>query len=138
MSPVSGWTRKQSDGTRNAWQWLRLNYPAIADHLAPHEEKARKRYDKGEYWWKLRAWDYYEEFEKGKILLPDISPRGNFTLDNNGGFYAANTSYLIPCRDIFLLGVLNSSSMDYYYRNNFAVYRGAACASLPSTSSSYR
>ncbi len=119
-----GWTRKQSNGAKNAWHWLRLNYPAIADHLAPHEEKAKKRYDKGEYWWELRACDYYGEFEKGKILLPDISPRGNFTLDESGGFFAANTCYLLPSDDLFLLGVLNSSLMDYYYRKNFAVYRG--------------
>ena len=119
-----GWTRQQSNGTKNAWHWLQINYPAIAAHLAPHEEKGKKRYDKGEYWWELRACDYYEEFEKPKILLPDISTRGNFTFDKTGKWFTVNTSYIIPCDDPYLLGVLNSKLMDFYYRHSFSTIRG--------------
>ena len=27
-----------------------------------------KRYDKGEFWWELRACDYYDAFDKPKII----------------------------------------------------------------------
>jgi hypothetical protein len=59
-----GWTREKSNGTRDPWGWFQKNYPAIATHLLEFAGKAEKRYDKGDYWWELRACDYYDEFEK--------------------------------------------------------------------------
>jgi hypothetical protein len=52
-------------------------YPAIHRYLAQWEEKLRKRDDQGQFWWELRSCAYYEEFEKPKIVYPDIgaSPR---------------------------------------------------------------
>ena len=45
-----------------AWEWFsRKNYPAIAKHLLPYKTKAAKRTDKGDFWWELRACDYYKE-----------------------------------------------------------------------------
>ena len=109
---------------RNAWNWLKENYPALADHLHPFADNAQKRYDKGEYWWELRTCDYYDAFERPKIMLPDISVQGNFTLDKTGGYFSANTTYIICSSDRFLLGILNSSLMTFFYTNSFASYRG--------------
>ena len=58
-------------------KWFCENYPAIANHLFQFEDDAKKRQDKGDYWWELRACEYYDEFEKPKIMLPDIS-QGEF------------------------------------------------------------
>lgn len=55
-------------------------YPAVMMWLDPHADKARKRGDKGEYWWELRACDYYDRFEQDKILYPDIAPEPEFQL----------------------------------------------------------
>jgi type I restriction-modification system DNA methylase subunit len=118
-----GWTRKHSGGVRNAWSWLKENYPSIAEHLQPYAYKAQKRYDKGEYWWELRACDYYAEFEKPKILLPDISLRGNFTFDNAGNF-CVNTAYIISNADYYLLGILNSQLVHFIYKGMSSTYRG--------------
>ncbi|MGV8127272.1 MAG: Eco57I restriction-modification methylase domain-containing protein [Methanothrix sp.] len=82
-----GWTREMSGGTGDAFSWFKENYPAVFKHLEPFAEKAKKRCDQGEYWWELRACDYYSEFEKSKIIFPDISLRGAFTLDEVGGVY---------------------------------------------------
>ena len=49
-----------------AWDWLKKNYPAIANHLIPFRNKAEERTDKGDFWWELRACDYYQEFRKSK------------------------------------------------------------------------
>lgn len=92
--------------------------------MLPFKEKAEKRYDKGEYWWELRACDYYAEFEKPKIILPDISIRGNFTIDEEGKYYCVNTTYIIQSSDKYLLGILNSMLITYFYRNLSSTYRG--------------
>ncbi|MEK6652006.1 MAG: TaqI-like C-terminal specificity domain-containing protein, partial [Nitrospirota bacterium] len=119
-----GWTREHSKNSRSTWNWFKENYPAIANHLQSFTEKAQKRYDKGEYWWELRACDYYEEFEKPKMILPDISVRGNFMFDEAGGQFSVNTTYIICSSDKSLLAILNSSLMTFFYKNSFAAYRG--------------
>ncbi len=83
-----------------------------------------KRFDKGDYWWELRACDYYPEFEKPKLIFPDISLRGNFILDEKGEFYTVNTSYIIPTNNKYLLGLINSRLLDFAYSNISSSYRG--------------
>jgi len=119
-----GWTKLNAEGVKDAWAWLEHNYPSIANHLKLFSEKAQKRYDKGDYWWELRACDYYEEFEKPKMMLPDISIRGNFTIDSHGKYYCGNTAYIIASSDKYLLGILNSSLITFYYENLSSRYRG--------------
>jgi len=104
-----GWTRQVSDGARDGWRWLKNTYPAIANHLAPFAEAGEKRYDKGEFWWELRACDYYTEFEKPKILWPGISAQiVAFTFDDKN-HYGNDNNQLIITGDKYLLGILNSS-----------------------------
>ena len=117
-----GWTREHCNG-QDAWGWLSKNHPQIANHLSQYEAMAKVRNDKGEYWWELRSCDYYNEFEKAKILFPDISIRGNFTLDENKN-YCVNTAYFIRSNDKYLLGLLNSKLMTFYYGHFFSSYRG--------------
>jgi hypothetical protein len=119
-----GWTREMSGGTGDAFTWFKENYPAITKHMEPFAEKAKKRCDQGEYWWELRACDYYAEFEKSKIIFPDISLKGAFTLDEIGGIYSSNTTYIIGSSDKYLLGILNSALMNLCYKELTAVYRG--------------
>jgi hypothetical protein len=119
-----GFTNLESVDTGRHWDWMRKTYPAIAAHLEPFKEKAEKRYDKGDYWWELRACDYYAEFEKPKIMLPDISLRGNFALDENGIRYCANTAYIISSSKKILLAILNSALITFFYKNLSSTYRG--------------
>jgi hypothetical protein len=119
-----GWTNLNSGNSSKAWRWLTEHYPAIANYLSRFEEDAQKRYDKGDYWWELRACDYYDEFEKPKIMLPDISIRGNFTYDEDGIHYCVNTAYIIASKDKYLLGILNSQLITFYYKSLSATYRG--------------
>ena len=112
-------------------------YPAIERHLLVYKERLVPR----PYGYKGRDWkgrkpgtyqwyeiqdtvDYYAAFEKPKILFPDLSPRGNFMLDESGGYYSVNTTYLLPTDDRYLLGLLNSRLMTSYYTSNYAVFRG--------------
>lgn len=118
-----GFTNNYGNKPRNAWKWLHENYPAIAKHLTPFKTRGEKRSDKGEFWWELRACDYYDDFAKPKIILPDISVRMQATFDNNKSF-CANTSYFIPTDDKFLLAILNSKLVFHYYSSISTSIRG--------------
>jgi len=104
-------------------EWLKETYSAISLWLKKFEVQCKKRWDKGDYWWELRACAYYEEFEKDKLLLPDISISGNFAYDTTG-VYSVNTSYIIPIKDKSILSILNSSLITWYYTKISPVFRG--------------
>ncbi|MCC7438601.1 MAG: Eco57I restriction-modification methylase domain-containing protein [Armatimonadetes bacterium] len=118
----NGWTRKQSGATKeaDAWKWFQQHYPAIANHLTQHEVKARKRTDKGEFWWELRPCDYYEEFDKAKIVWPEIAKESRFTLDLNK-MMLNKTCFFIPISDYYLLGLLNTSAIWFFLKNTCSV-----------------
>ena len=91
----------------SAWGWFRSNYPAIANHLLPFKEKAQSRTDKGDFWWELRACDYYQEFDKPKILYQVLQVKPCFIYDDKG-LYCNNSIWFIPTNNKALLGILNS------------------------------
>jgi type I restriction-modification system DNA methylase subunit len=64
----------------DAWLWMRDNFPGIMNHLETYKDKAIKRTDKGNYWWELRACDYYNLIESPKILYPEIAMSSRFAL----------------------------------------------------------
>jgi hypothetical protein len=102
-----GWTREHSEGARNAWSWFQKEYPATAKHLAPFRRRAEQRQDQGDYWWELRACDYYDKFGYGKIVYPEIALEPRFAFESQGVFLN-KTCFMIPRTDLFLLGLLNS------------------------------
>jgi len=79
----------------------------LADHFSPLAQEAESRWDKGEYWWELRTCDYYQEFERPKIIYLVFQVKPTFTFDNSG-FYVNNAVWMIPKEDKYLLGLLNS------------------------------
>jgi len=103
-----GWTNIQSGDAKNAWKWLKKNYPAIARHLEPYAESAVKRIEKGDYWWELQACDYFSEFEKPKLIYSIFQMKPAFTFDSQGIFYLNGATGLIPKKNYYLLGILNS------------------------------
>lgn len=82
-------------------------YPAVMRHLTKYEALLRPRADQGEHWWELRACAYWQEFDKPKVVYPDMSQEARVALARSGT-YLSNTSYLIPVEDYFLLAILNS------------------------------
>ncbi len=115
-----GWTNSHSKGAAKPWEWMKQNYSAIAEHLEPFAEKAKKRLDQGDYWWELRACEYYDDFHKPKIVYPDIAKESRVAFDENG-LYLANTIYFIPSNDFYLLALLNSNLVFEYMRRSAAV-----------------
>jgi type I restriction-modification system DNA methylase subunit len=115
-----GWTKSEKPEDRNAWDWFRKEYKSLAKHLEPHEIAAEKRLDKGDYWWELRACDYYDKFKVPKIVYPDIAKESRIAFDNDG-LYLANTIYFIPTDDKYLLALLNSRVLFKFFKRTAAV-----------------
>ena len=104
-----GWTKKESsfEVEADAWNFLKNKYPSIAEWLDPYAEKGRNRADKGDFWWELRACDYYDKFSKPKIMYQAFQVKPCFLFDENG-FYTNNSMWFIPTENKALLAVLNS------------------------------
>lgn len=117
-----GFTNKHSTD-KNAWKWLQKTYPAIAAHLEPFAEAAQARCDKGDYWWELRACDYYDKFTQPKIIYPNISKQPEFTFDNSLN-YTNQKCFIIPKDDKYLLGILNSRMTFLLYKSLLPKLRG--------------
>lgn len=77
-----------------AWSELSCDFPEICSYLKPFEEKGKKRYDKGEFWWELRNCAYYDLFEKPKIVFPNLQNSNKFCLDQNGVYINAPAVFL--------------------------------------------
>jgi len=108
---------------REAWEWLQSAYPAVSKHLAPFADAARKRYDKGEYWWELRACEYYAEFEKPKIIVPAIVQSASYLVDASG-FYSNDKTSIIGVDDKALIAVLNSKATNFFMHSIAATKQG--------------
>jgi len=66
------------------WTYIGVNidhYPAVKRYLESFKEELEKRCDKGNYYYELRACDYYSAFENPKIVYPDIAKESRMTLD---------------------------------------------------------
>ncbi len=115
------WSHARTEA--EARELFRQTFPAIHYHLSQWEEKLKKRDDKGKFWWELRSCAYYKEFERPKIIYPDIAKRPEFTWDETKAFLG-NTAYILPTGEKWLLGLLNSQLMWWFYLNITSSIRG--------------
>jgi hypothetical protein len=109
-----------SGASRKAESEFAKRYPAIFAHLERHKAALEKR-NRAETgiryeWYALQRWaaDYWEDFQREKIVFPDIALRPQMGFDAEGHFLG-NTGYIIPTDDKSLLAVLNSSTTAYFY-----------------------
>ncbi|HEY6346729.1 MAG TPA: TaqI-like C-terminal specificity domain-containing protein [Bryobacteraceae bacterium] len=89
-------------------------YPAIHASMEPLRKEMIARYDQGKYFWELRACAYWHEFDEPKIIYPDIYEHQSFAWDTQR-FYMANTCYFIPTDEQWLIAVLNSQPVEWFY-----------------------
>ena len=95
------------------------NYSSIYHFLETFKKKLLKRTDYKKdlmHWYNLRSCTYYDEFEKPKIIYPDISETGGFYWDNKN-YYFNNTVYMITHAPKYWVALLNSKLLSWYYRN---------------------
>ncbi|MDR3222722.1 MAG: Eco57I restriction-modification methylase domain-containing protein [Methanobrevibacter sp.] len=87
-------------------------YPTIYEHLKQYQDKLTKRWDKGNYWYNLRNCAYYNDFEKPKIIYPNMAKSLYVYYDENN-FYTNPKCFIITSNTIDLkyLGILLSSKV---------------------------
>lgn len=108
---------------KEAWTQLTIKYPNICEYLSQFETACKNRFDKGEFWWELRACAYYDEFEKPKIIYPNICKQPEFILDNYKQ-YTNQKCFIISSSSRYLLGILNSSVTFFLFRSLLPKLRG--------------
>ncbi len=100
-------------------------YPAIERHLRQFKDRLRHRATQ-QQWYELQQpqYNFAKYIGAPKIIFPDIATAPRFALDETG-YYGSNTTYFIPMRDLYLLGLLNSRMGCFYFASTCAGLEGA-------------
>ena len=112
------WPWSDARNTTEAERIFAETYPAIYHHLNGYRDRLIARDDQGKFYWELRSCVYYAEFERPKIIYPDISPLMRACYDTTKT-YCLQTTYILPTEDLSLLAILNSQLVDWYARYRF-------------------
>ncbi len=105
-------------------------YPAVKQHLEQFRERLEPRprdwtggrwpgRKPGSYKWYViqDSVDYWEQFDKPKIIWQDLSFHPRFCIESQG-FYTNDLCFIFPSEDTWLMAVLNSPLMwTYMWRN---------------------
>jgi hypothetical protein len=92
---------------------------ALFAHLSRWRTELKKRADKGEYWWELRACAYWDAFERTKIAYNETSAELHAFVDEDGFCFNKTAFILLPKSPWSLLAILLSKPLDFYYRMRF-------------------
>jgi hypothetical protein len=97
-------------------------YPAVFRHLGQWQHALEKRVDQGKQWWELRACDYYDAFNRPKIMWGNMGLEPRFAY-SPAPLYTIAPANVIPIKDFFLLGLVNSSLSKWFF-SAVAIQRG--------------
>ena len=104
-------------------------FPAIRDYLCQYKKQltpgikgGRKS---GSYqWYEIQdSIRYWEEFEKPKIIYPNICKQPEFSFDETK-IYTNQKCFIIPVADKYLLGLLNSAVTFFLFQRLLPKLRG--------------
>lgn len=101
-------------------------YPAVYDYLNQHRQELESRSTVPSHpWYELTQpqTGIHGYFQQPKIVFPDIASSPSFALDETGT-YLADTTFMIPSKDEYLLGVLNSNVVDFFFGSIASQIRG--------------
>ena len=96
------------------------DYPSVFEYLKQFEKELIKRSDYKKdlmRWYHLRPCAYYNEFEKPKIIYPEIAQESRFHYDNTAKYVINNKCYMVIGGKKSWTGLLNSKLMNWYIRN---------------------
>ena len=95
-------------------------FPTIHNHLSQFRAGLKNRQDQGRYWWELRSCAYWTDFDKPKIMYPEITWRSQWAFDTRGAF-CNNTAYILPTDEPWILAVANAP-ISWWYAWRAAVH----------------
>lgn len=102
------------------------DYPNIRKYLDENYREELEDRTQVDSWWELREPRRNAADGEPKILTPDIAYYNNFTYDTTGAFPLNTAYYATPRVDPhYLLGIANSTVMQFYMRKEAPTYRGS-------------
>ncbi len=93
------------------------SHPHVMAYLNRHKTKLGARTDikhPSKKWYELRPCSYYDLLRKPKIVYSSVANEASFALDDEG-IFIDKTCYFIPRADKYLLGLLNSRLLFFYF-----------------------
>jgi len=111
------------------WETKINQYPGIKHHLAGFQ---RKLMDRPEVkagrvpWYAMSRYasDYWQEFEKPKVVLPAIADDVEYAVDRDGFYSNDKTSICVPEKPEFTCALLNSHVLWWVMRQTAATKQG--------------
>ena len=119
------WIINTHNGVKGKLPRIDVNeYPAIKAHLDQYWDKISKRADKGETPYNLRNCAYMEDFNKPKIIYPNMTKYMPFFYDKNA--YCTNQKCFIVTGQsmAYLTAFFNSSLFKFCFRESFPELQG--------------
>ena len=100
------------------------DYPAVKAHLDQYWDKISSRADKGDTPYNLRNCAYLEDFDKPKIVYPNMTKYLPFVYEDYG-FCTNQKCFIISGQTIeYLTAFFNSSLFKYCFRDSFPELQG--------------
>jgi adenine-specific DNA-methyltransferase len=101
---------------------LETEYPVLWNHLVAHKAKLAVRLDKGDHWSNLRNCAYIHDFEKPKIVYPNMTKYLPFYLDTTEQFFINDKAFILTTETeslAYLTAALNSTVFRCCFMDNF-------------------
>ena len=98
-------------------------YPAIKKHLKRYNDALKKRSGKQEWYELQTAPKDTVRFEQPKCLYPDLASATAFAFDDEG-YYVGSPASLLPTNELWILGVLNTKAVSWFYARTAPQIRG--------------
>lgn len=137
---IQRWRVKPVDELRRAPQdkWLIFThrgvdinaYPAIKKHLGKYRDALEKRSGKQEWYELQTAPKDITRFTQPKCLYADLASETAFAFDDEG-YYVGSPASLLPTSELWLLGVLNTRAVSWFYARTAPQVRGPFLKFVP-------
>ena len=105
-------------------------YPAIKKHLGKYRDTLKKRSGKQEWYELSVAPTDTDRFAQPKCLYPDMTSATAFAFDDKG-YYVGSPAYLLPTEELWILGVLNTKAVSWFYARTAPQIRGPFLKFVP-------
>ena len=102
-------------------------YPGVFNHFQQYRPELMRRYDKGTYYWEMRACAYWHVFQGPKLVYQEINRTDAFAYDYSG-LVPNNKVFVIPNAPLMFLAVFNSTVGSYFLHTYTGVPRGGFLA----------
>lgn len=113
------WPWSNAKTEAEAEQIFYKTYPPLKEHFSDYLERLRLRADQGQFWWELRSCSYWDAFNESKLVFNETSKELHAFIDDSQ-ICINKTGFIITHAERhYLLGIMNSSVLDYYYRQIF-------------------